>query len=62
VPYLEVHHLTPVSQGGADHPMKVTAVCPNCLRCTEKSEDVDAFNEAIRKYVLEIESQTPLQP
>jgi 5-methylcytosine-specific restriction protein A len=62
VPYLEVHHLTPVSQGGADHPMKVTAVCPNCHRRTEKSEDADAFNEAIRKYVLEIESQTPLQP
>jgi 5-methylcytosine-specific restriction endonuclease McrA len=62
MPYIEVHHLTPVSQGGADHPMNVAAVCPNCHRRTEKSEDADAFNEAIREYVLEIESRTSLQP
>jgi len=31
-PYLEVHHLTPLSQGGEDSLNNVVALCPNCHR------------------------------
>jgi len=51
-PYLEVHHLKPISQGGSDHPENVAAVCPNCHRRTEKSKDSDLFNNAIIKKIL----------
>lgn len=32
VPYLEVHHMRPLSAGGPDQPSNVVAVCPNCHR------------------------------
>ena len=31
-PYLEVHHLTRLADGGADCPENVIALCPNCHR------------------------------
>lgn len=31
-PYLEVHHLVPLSQGGADDTDNAIALCPNCHR------------------------------
>jgi 5-methylcytosine-specific restriction protein A len=31
-PYLEVHHLIPLSQGGEDELSNVIALCPNCHR------------------------------
>lgn len=31
-PYLEVHHVLPLSQGGADILENVLAICPNCHR------------------------------
>ena len=31
-PYLAVHHLHRLSDGGPDHPYAVAAVCPNCHR------------------------------
>jgi len=31
-PYLEVHHTTRLSDGGLDHPMHTSAICPNCHR------------------------------
>ena len=58
-PYLEVHHLTPVSDGGADHPRNVAAVCPNCHSRAEKSEDSEQFNESIRETILIKENQYP---
>ncbi len=29
-PYLEVHHIRALADGGGDHPLNVAAVCPNC--------------------------------
>jgi len=29
-PYLEVHHITPLSEGGADTVNNTVALCPNC--------------------------------
>ena len=59
-PYLEVHHLIPISQGGPDHPENVAAVCPNCHRRTEKSKDSYEFNSVIVKKILAKEKQLGL--
>ena len=56
-PYLEVHHLIPISKGGPDHPENVAAVCPNCHRRTEKSRDSDEFNNAIIKRITQKEKK-----
>ena len=56
-PYLEVHHLIPISKGGPDHPENVAAVCPNCHRRTEKSQDSDEFNNAIIKRITQKEKK-----
>jgi 5-methylcytosine-specific restriction enzyme A len=31
-PFLEVHHVRPLAEGGSDTPRNVVAVCPNCHR------------------------------
>ena len=46
-PYLEVHHLRRLSDGGPDHPEWVAAVCPNCHRRVHDGQDSDAFNKRI---------------
>ena len=56
-PYLEVHHIVPVSNGGGDHPLNIAALCPNCHRRTEKSQDGDEFNEKLRLKIIEIEGR-----
>lgn len=56
-PYLEVHHITALSDGGADHPLNVAAICPNCHRRTEKSDDRDEYNELIRKKIISKEKE-----
>ena len=30
IPYLEVHHVLPLSEGGSDRVSNTVAVCPNC--------------------------------
>ena len=47
-PYLEVHHLTRVSDGGPDHPDHVVAVCPNCHRRVHYSRDVIKFADILK--------------
>ncbi len=56
MPYLEVHHLIPLSEGGADSPENVAAICPNCHRRTEKSKDSKKFNSNIIKKIQVKES------
>ena len=48
LPFLEVHHLNRLSDGGADHPEAVIAVCPNCHRRAHYSEDAAGFNDYLR--------------
>jgi 5-methylcytosine-specific restriction protein A len=31
-PYLEIHHIKPLAEGGADHMDNTIALCPNCHR------------------------------
>ena len=43
-PYLEVHHMQRLADGGPDEPNNVIAVCPNCHRRTHSSVDKKIFN------------------
>jgi hypothetical protein len=54
-PYLEIHHIVSLANGGADHPTNVAAVCPNCHRRTEHSTDAFEFNIEIRRRVAAVE-------
>jgi 5-methylcytosine-specific restriction protein A len=47
-PFLEVHHLTRVADGGPDHPDHVVAICPNCHRRVHLSTDAPAFAATLR--------------
>jgi len=46
-PFLEVHHLQRRSDGGADHPDNVIALCPNCHRRVHQGKDGHEFNQQI---------------
>jgi len=46
-PFLEVHHLRRRSDGGADHPDNVVALCPNCHRRVHYGQNGDEFNQQL---------------
>ena len=46
-PFLEVHHLKRRSDGGADHPDNVIALCPNCHRRVHQGQDGEEFNQQL---------------
>lgn len=54
--YLEVHHIFRRADGGADHPFKVIAVCPNCHRRAHHSADAKSFASKLRRQVEKIEA------
>ncbi|MCB2224344.1 MAG: HNH endonuclease [Actinobacteria bacterium] len=56
-PYLEVHHVARLSDGGPDLPANVIAVCPNCHRRAHYSVDKAAFTERLAITVAEIEAR-----
>jgi 5-methylcytosine-specific restriction enzyme A len=43
-PYLEVHHVKPLSEGGSDTIDNTIALCPNCHRRCHNSSDKDEFS------------------
>jgi len=55
-PYLEVHHLDRRSDGGADHPDNVIAICPNCHRRVHHGQDGDQFN---RELIEQVKQRRP---
>jgi 5-methylcytosine-specific restriction enzyme A len=55
--FLEVHHLTRLSDGGLDHPLNVAAICPNCHRRAHYSKDYIEFNNKL-KYVIKKREET----
>jgi 5-methylcytosine-specific restriction protein A len=55
-PFLEVHHLRRLGDGGPDDPEWVAAVCPNCHRRAHYSGDADQFNDGIVDRVRARES------
>jgi 5-methylcytosine-specific restriction enzyme A len=50
LPYLEVHHIKQLADGGPDHPEFVIGVCPNCHRRAHYGED----REEVRDSMLEL--------
>jgi 5-methylcytosine-specific restriction protein A len=46
-PFLEVHHVFRLADGGPDHPANVVALCPNCHRRSHFSLDAEQFNEGL---------------
>ena len=54
-PYLEPHHLVPVSNGGSDTPNNMVVLCPNCHRKIElfpTHEDQQRL-ESLAKQILD---------
>ena len=55
VPYLEVHHIRRLSDGGPDRPDAVAALCPNCHREAHYGNDCQQLNQSLLKTVAERE-------
>lgn len=56
-PYLEVHHLTRLADGGADLPQNVIALCPTCHRRAHYSLEYLEFNNKLIDKVADIEAR-----
>jgi|UniRef100_A0A7V3KNX3 5-methylcytosine-specific restriction protein A len=48
-PYLEVHHITWLSDNGPDDPSNVVALCPNCHRRAHFAVDREKFNRRLKE-------------
>jgi 5-methylcytosine-specific restriction protein A len=57
-PYLEPHHTTRLSDGGADHPRYVGAICPACHREIHHGQHGADRNAELQAYLLHIEPST----
>lgn len=55
-PFLEVHHVFRLADGGPDHPGKVVALCPNCHRRAHYAIDAEAFNESLIQWLAQHEA------
>lgn len=60
-PYLEVHHIYRLSDGGPDDPKWVIALCPNCHRRAHYGKDADKIKEEMAKIILEKEEKLDLK-
>lgn len=49
-PYLEAHHVIPLSEGGYDNVKNVVALCPNCHRKLHHAALIDTANDI--EYLL----------
>lgn len=54
-PYLQVHHLEELSDGGADEPGNVACLCPNCHYKIHHGKNGEEFNEQIASKIDRIE-------
>jgi 5-methylcytosine-specific restriction protein A len=54
-PYLEPHHTTRLSDGGADHPRFVGAICPACHREIHHGKNGMVKNAALTQLLLKKE-------
>ena len=54
-PYLEVHHLLPLGDGGLDNPGNVAALCPNCHRELHHSANKAARIKQLEASILRSE-------
>lgn len=52
--YLEVHHITPLSENGADNLDNVAALCPHCHREQHHSGDRSKLRKVLKKHIKSI--------
>jgi HNH endonuclease len=50
------HHIRALADGGADHPLNVAAVCPNCHSRVTHGKDAVQYNATIAANVKVIET------
>ena len=50
-PFLEVHHIVPLAEGGPDVPSNVVALCPNCHRRCHHGRDSQAVGRRVARIV-----------
>jgi 5-methylcytosine-specific restriction protein A len=50
-PFLEVHHVRPLADGGSDSVENAVALCPNCHRRCHYSSDRDIFTDKLYAMV-----------
>ncbi|MEY2340965.1 HNH endonuclease [Acidithiobacillus sp. IBUN Pt1247-S3] len=50
-PYLEVHHIKPLAEGGSDTINNAAALCPNCHRRCHHSKDKSAYSKMLKEKV-----------
>lgn len=46
-PFLEVHHIVPLSEGGADSTSNTAALCPNCHRAVHYANEAPHLREKL---------------
>lgn len=56
-PFLEVHHVDRLADGGPDHPSGVIALCPNCHRKAHYAKNASVFNGELKERLKVIESE-----
>lgn len=59
LPYLEVHHVMPLSSHGSDKTTNAVALCPNCHRRCHYSEDRDEFKLMLYQQVPRLIVEVP---
>ncbi|WKE66436.1 HNH endonuclease signature motif containing protein [Gallaecimonas kandeliae] len=56
-PFLEVHHLHRLGDGGPDHPGNVIALCPNCHREVHFGKKGQKYNLALTERIMRLENE-----
>jgi 5-methylcytosine-specific restriction protein A len=56
-PFLEVHHIDRMADGGPDQPKNVAALCPNCHRRVHHAIDGEEYNQQIRMKIRYAEKE-----
>jgi len=59
LPYLEVHHVMPLSSHGSDTTTNAVALCPNCHRRCHSSMDRDEFKLSLYQKIPRLIVEAP---
>ncbi len=56
-PILEVDHVVPLHRGGADHPMNMIAVCPNCHSAKTRGQRAAEWEKEFKRIAQRLHTQ-----
>lgn len=60
MPFLEVHHVMPLSSHGSDTTANAVALCPNCHRRCHYSADRDEFKLTLYERIARLAVEAPI--